>query len=177
MAIIQCDSGHYYDDEKYSFCPHCAEQTGEDELTMSFAQEEERIQDKLASMVGEDEKTVGIYQSRMKADPVVGWLVCTEGPERGRDYRIHSGRNFLGRSSRMDIPVFDDPAVTREKHCSIIFDPKDTKFIVVPGEGSNTYVNAKLLTKPKAIRNGDSIGIGDSVFIFIAFCKQERTWL
>ena len=23
MAVIRCPQGHYYDDEKFSHCPHC----------------------------------------------------------------------------------------------------------------------------------------------------------
>lgn len=177
MAIIQCEFGHYYDDEKYAECPHCEEQIGEGDLTMSFVEEEERAHDKLAAMAGSDERTVGVFQARMKADPVVGWLVCMEGPERGRDYRIHTGRNFLGRSYGMDLTVRDDLSISREKHCSIVYDPKHGDFMLVPGEGTNTYVNSSLLKEPVRMEDGDAIGIGGSVFVFIAFCKGERTWL
>lgn len=30
-------------------------------------------------------KTVGVFQKNMKIEPVVGWLICVEGPEKGRD--------------------------------------------------------------------------------------------
>jgi len=177
MAIIQCENGHYFDDEKYAACPHCGEQGPEDELTMSFVEEEGRIQDKLAAMIDGDERTVGFFQGRLKADPVVGWLVCTKGSELGRDYRIHSGRNFLGRSSRMDIYIVDDSFVSRENHCSIVFDPMHNEFMIVPGEGSNTYMNGRVLKGPESIKDDDVIGVGDSEFVFIAFCKGERAWL
>ena len=177
MAIIQCENGHYYDDEKYVTCPHCSNHPQEDEATMSFVEEEELAINKLAAMVGGDEKTVGIFQKHMKADPVVGWIVCTEGPECGRDYRIHSGRNFIGRSYKMDISVMDDPSITRENHCSIVFDPKHSEFIFVSGEGTKTYFKDKPLTEPELLNDGDVIGIGDSLFVFIAFCKDERAWL
>ena len=42
-------------------------------------------------------RTVGLIRKRTGLDPVVGWLVCIAGPDKGRDYRIHSERNFLGR--------------------------------------------------------------------------------
>lgn len=177
MAIVQCEYGHYYDDEKFTACPHCGEQAAEDELTMSFVEEEERVIDKLAAMVNGEEKTVGFYQVKMKADPVVGWVVCTEGPERGRDFRIHTGRNFIGRSNRMDISVIDDPAVSREKHCSIVFEPIQKEFMLAPGEGRATYINTRILKEPEALKDGDVIGIGDSKFVFVAFCKGERAWL
>ncbi|MDR3304682.1 MAG: FHA domain-containing protein [Clostridiales Family XIII bacterium] len=177
MAIVQCENGHYYDDAKYASCPHCRDAAAEDGSTVSFAEEEARVGEKLAAMVGSDERTVGIFQSRMKADPVVAWIVCTKGPERGRDYRIHSGRNFIGRAYGMDIPIADDPAVSREKHCSIVFDPLHGDFLLVPGEGTGTYVGDQILTAPVSLSDDDVVKIGDSVFVFVAFCKGERTWL
>ena len=33
----------------------------------------------------EDQKTVGDMQQKMGLDPVVGWLVCIDGPEKGKD--------------------------------------------------------------------------------------------
>jgi len=176
MAIVQCENGHYFDDEKYSACPHCGDFEGDGDSTMSFVEEEGRAQEKLAEMVS-TEKTVGFFQGRLKADPVVGWLVCTSGPERGRDYRIHAGRNFVGRSYKMDISIQDDPAVSRENHSSIVFDPRHGDYMLVPGEGTNTYINERPLTEPERLENGDVIGIGDSEFTFIAFCTGERTWL
>ena len=35
-------------------------------------------------------------------DPVVEWLVCIDGPEKGRDYRIRSGNNYIGRSQDIE---------------------------------------------------------------------------
>ena len=175
MAIVQCELGHYYDDEKYMDCPHCGEDDGDDSLTASFVEDEELAHEKLLAMAGGD-KTLGFYQRRMQLDPVVGWIVCMEGPELGRDYRIHAGRNFVGRSYRMDIAIMDDKAVSRENHCSLIYDPKHGDYIIVPGEGTNTYINGESLTEPATLADGDLIGIGDSKFVFIAFCKGERTW-
>jgi hypothetical protein len=149
----------------------------EDDKTMSFVEEEARVGEKLAAMAADDEKTVGIFRTRMNADPVVGWLVCTEGPEKGRDYRIHTGRNFIGRAYKMDLSVSDDPSISRERHCSIIFDPMQPGFTLVPGEGTNTYFNGKLLTAPEPLSDDDHIEIGDSQFVFIAFCKGDRKWL
>ena len=28
-------------------------------------------------------------------EPVVGWLVCIDGPSRGSDYRLHAGYNYI----------------------------------------------------------------------------------
>jgi hypothetical protein len=177
MAIIQCEQGHYYDDEKYGACPHCAaHEGGPDGLTVAFA-ESEQIQDRLASMISDDGVTRGVFQSRMKADPVVGWLVCTEGAEKGRDYRIHAGRNFIGRSYKMDVSIPDDETVTRDNHCSLAFDPLHSAFLLAPGEGTGVLVNGKLLQEPVEIKNEDAIRIGSSEFVFMAFCGSARKWI
>jgi len=147
------------------------------DLTVSFESKEDQVQNKLVEIANGDEKTVGFYQNIMKADPVVGWFVCTEGPERGRDYRLHSGRNFAGRSYDVDVSIIDDSAVSRKNHCSIVYEPRNCDYILVAGEGTNTYVNELPLIDPIYLNNGDTIKIGDSIFVFIAFCTEERTWM
>ena len=47
--------------------------------------------------------------------PVVTWLVCIDGPSKGRDYRIHSQNNFIGRSRSMDICIEGDNTISSER--------------------------------------------------------------
>ena len=108
---------------------------------------------------------------------MVGWLVCVEGAEKGRDYRIHAGRNFIGRSLKMDIAVVDDVKISRENHCSVVYDPHSNGFSLVPGEGTNTYLGGQQIMKPQPINDNDEIKLGDSMFVFISYCKGERKWL
>jgi hypothetical protein len=184
VAIQRCDKGHFYDDVKYGSCPHCSElepESGEDSRTVSLGvssgQGPSPASRELQALV-RDERTVSLGGGGVAGpDPVVGWLVCVEGPEKGRDYRMHSGRNFVGRSLRMDVSIADDSAITRENHCSVVYDPKDGLFFVVPGEGTNTYFNGTRLVGPAAIDDGDMVRIGDSAFCFVAYCKGERRWL
>ena len=68
----------------------------------------------------------GIYDSKMPylgdlevMDPVTGWLVCIEGPSKGRDYKIMTEKNFLGRSETMDIPNFGRQSYCKKKSCCI----------------------------------------------------------
>lgn len=35
--------------------------------------------------------------------PLVGWLVISAGPLKGRDYRLHEGRNVVGSGHYVDI--------------------------------------------------------------------------
>ena len=37
--------------------------------------------------------------------PVCGWIICIEGAKVGMDYKIHEGKNFVGRGDEMDIQI------------------------------------------------------------------------
>jgi hypothetical protein len=130
-----------------------------------------------ADRCGEDERTVGYVESRIDMDPVVGWLVCTDGEERGRDYRLHSGRNFVGRAAAMDVIICDDGEVSRENHCSLVYDPLHGEYLLAPGHGTLTYKGGEPVRETVPLRDGDEIGIGDSTFVFVAFCKDGRRWV
>ncbi len=129
------------------------------------------------SAVRGEEKTVGLFKKTMKMDPVVGWLVCVSGNEKGRDYRIHSGRNFVGRSHKMDICIVDDEGISRENHCSIIYDPKGNTFILMPGEGTSTFLNGEFADKSAFLTENCLIKMGESEFYFVPYCKEGRVWL
>jgi len=73
-------------------------------------------------------------------NPVAGWLVCLEGPDRGRDYRLHMEKNFIGRAQNMDVVLDGDSTVSREKHAIVIFDPRKKVFWALPGEASGPGV-------------------------------------
>jgi hypothetical protein len=66
-------------------------------------------------------------------DPVVGWLVCIEGPDRGRDYRIHTERNFIGRAPTMDIAITGDPAISWDNQAVLSYNPRRHTFRLAPG--------------------------------------------
>lgn len=129
-----------------------------------------------APMREDDQRTVSFYSGAKGNDYVTGWLVCVEGPEKGRDYRLHHGFNRIGRDMEMDVQVTDDPAVSRKNHCSIVYDEKSRSFSVVPSPGSLTYYKGQLLEKATRMEAGDEIRMGESGFVFIPFCGEGRTW-
>ncbi len=179
MAVIQCTQNHYYDNEKFDECPHClrlmqGERDAEDS-TVSMDNSEEVTQG-LQNLIGNysEEKTVGFY-AKKGFSPVAGWLVCAEGNERGRDYKIQIGRNFAGRARNMDIVLSDDPMISREKHFSIAYDPHSISFALIAGQG-DTYVNGERVTEPMQLSDGDIIEAGETRLVFVPYCKKERTW-
>ena len=181
MGIIKCENGHFYDDVKYDKCPHCVA----DAKKQDVSEDNEKTVAKIASdkkrsglasfAAANDERTVSIFSSKGSFMPVVGWLVCIDGAEKGRDYRISSGRNFVGRSYQMDITISDDPLISRDKHCSIIFDPKGLKFSLIPGSAMS-YLNDKEVIDPVDIKAYDKITLGKTVLQFIPYCKEGVEW-
>jgi hypothetical protein len=84
-----------------------------------------------------------------RMDPVVGWLVCVAGPDKGRDYRIHAERNFIGRGADMDIAVAGDEQISRKNHAVISYNPKRHTFTIAPGDSHGlTYLNDDELLTP-----------------------------
>lgn len=124
----------------------------------------------------DSEKTIGIAFNGEGIQPVVGWLVCERGPERGRSYILRQGRNFLGRSYSSDIIVNDDQSISREGHCSIIFEPQECVFYVYPSEKGITALNGSILTAEQQITDEDVITVGNSTFRMIPYCKKGRSW-
>ena len=143
----------------------------------------------IASIIAEDPKTVAFTStssasgtggissdySKVGTDPVTGWLVCIEGGSRGRDYRIHSGQNFIGRSIAMDVSIEGDETINRENHCVLVYDPKGKTFYL-RGEKSSVYLNDELMTGVGKLNDHDTIQIGNSKFVFVQFCTGEFSW-
>jgi hypothetical protein len=120
--------------------------------------------------------TIAIIKRRMGIDPVVGWLVCVEGIEKGRDYRLHSEKNWIGRSANMDITV-KDPSVSRENHAAIIYDPRKVAFKIRPGEVRGiVYLNGEEVAGSLDLAPYDRIELGESKFIFIPFVGGNFNW-
>lgn len=187
MAIVQCSSNHYYDNKKNSTCPYCekmknysATDTGVNEQLTSYinpveANDDVQLTEGYGEFVSEFEKTVGVFIDETQNVLTVAWLVCIVGSEKGKSYVIHSGRNFAGRSLDMDIVLSDDLAIVREKHFSVVYDPRSVSFYLVNGEG-NTYVNGEAVSAEKSIVDGDVIQVGQSKYLFVPFCKEGREW-
>ena len=109
--------------------------------------------------------------------PVVGWLVCTEGPDRGSDYRIRSGYNYIGRAEHMDICIRGDKQISREKHAIIAYDDTEKIFFFGPSDGRNIVrVNGKMVMVPTELNPYDIVKIGTSKLIFVPLCGDKFDW-
>lgn len=192
MAVAQCAQGHYYDNEKYGECPHCKSDLPatprrgiSDAQTMlgsslpgvaEAAMRQKVRVDMGPAPAGADEKTIGIFRTEKGYDPVVGWLVCVDGKEKGRDFRLHTGRNYVGRALKSDIALVDDEGVSREDHCSVVFEPKSGGFHLLRGLGEGVVINGQRLQDAHALAADDELEIGGSRFVFVPFCGEGRSW-
>ena len=111
------------------------------------------------------------------AEPVTGWLVCIGGKHLGKDFKIVTGRNSVGRNSSNYIHLENEESVSREKHAWIIYEPRKRQFYVQPGESSGlTYVNDDTVLESRQLKHGDILEFGDTKFIFIPLCCDNFTW-
>lgn len=111
-----------------------------------------------------------------QAEPVVGWLVCVEGPVRGVDYRIHAGYNYIGREMG-DIHIQGDQQISRQNHAMIAYDSSERTYFVGPAAGRNLIkVNGKTVLNAVEIQSYDIISIGTTKLIFVALCGEKFSW-
>ena len=121
-------------------------------------------------------KTVAVFQKSFSREPVTGWLVCIEGAEKGKDYRIAAKNNSIGRSETADISITDQ-AASRENHARLSYDGNHNKFYLIPAERTNNiYINDEPIFVPTVLKKGDVIELGESKFIFIPFCDDAFNW-
>jgi len=185
MAIIQCESGHYYDNNKFMSCPHCRN-AEKDEGSLTVRLNNSTVESQAAVYLKErgisykeeydEEKTVGVFSKSKGNDFVTGWLVCISGAEKGRDYKLRYGVNKIGRSKEMDVYLEEDRQVARDHHCSVIYEYNKNEFFVIPQKGNIVYLNNEFLEDASKILAGDVLTIGESQLEFIAFCRGTRRW-
>jgi hypothetical protein len=110
-------------------------------------------------------------------DPIVGWLVCVGGPDCGRDYRIKAEKNFIGRSTTMDICISGDQRISRENHAIVAFDPRNVEFRLYTGDARGlVYLNGHMVDTPTVLQPYDSIEVGGSRLLFVPFCSDRFQW-
>ncbi|WP_315069745.1 FHA domain-containing protein [uncultured Clostridium sp.] len=162
MGLIRCPNGHMFSERRYgSICPYC-------NIDTSKKERPEPIQEKL------DIETNLLYQ---EVEPVCGWLVCIEGTRVGMDYKIRSGKNFIGRSDDMDIQIIGDNDIAMRNHAIVVYDPKKKNNVLLPGDSSGiTYLNGEPAYMPANISAYDVIELGRSKFLFIPFCGEHFEW-
>ncbi|WP_150050339.1 MULTISPECIES: FHA domain-containing protein [Methylomonas] len=182
MKLMRCEYGHYYDASQHSRCPTCgvADLGVQTQVSQSASA---RIDHEVTQVRGQANSvadigvTVAMVRKNIGIDPVVGWLVCVEGPEKGRDYRIRSERNSIGRGAGMAICIQGDEAISRENHAYVSFNPRAGTFRIAPGDGRGmTYLNGNEVDVPMPLNAYDRIELGQTALLFIPLCGERFGW-
>lgn len=187
MALKRCENGHYFDPAKHTSCPSCGVQmidvptrpkAGLDAVPAPPAAKAAPAAVAGAQKASADDgRTVALGVKKQGIDPVVGWFVCTAGPDRGRDYRIRSERNFIGRGEEMDIAIRGDDTISRENHASVTFNPRNRQFRLHSGTGRGLiYLNDAQIDDASALKHGDRIDLGQTTLFFVPLVGDTFTW-
>ncbi|MDF2888506.1 MAG: hypothetical protein K0R23_2891 [Lacrimispora sp.] len=205
MDLKKCSNGHFYDGDKYSQCPHCNKNSAADDDvtvnmeamgsgyektdvkrdqvsggnsgTVTLVQAVQAVSASKAPVDDDDMKTVSFYGNVQGKEPLVGWLVCIDGNAKGKGYELKTGKNFIGRSSAMDVILEGDNSVSRERHAIITFEPKGRRFIAQPGESRELfYLNEDVVLENMELKYGDVVQIGKTQLKFVPFCGPDFSW-
>lgn len=201
MQNIRCQHGHFYDPTKHSSCPHCGinidlpmqpttpkqpEAYDSNKTVPNLAVNGQNVPNvagipnmppRPMANGGDEGKTVGMFRKKLGIDPVVGWLVCIGGPDRGKDFRLRSERNFIGRGEHMDVRIAGDDTVSRDNHAIVSYNPKKQLFRVFPGEGRGiVYLNEEEIITAEELKPRDIIEIGQTKLMFVPFCGEQFQW-
>ena len=161
MSLERCPNGHVYNARRYGkICPYC---------NMKLAGEDE------------EKKPVGfeppVELLEEEEEPVCGWLVCIQGARVGKDYRIHNGKNFVGRGDDMDIQILGDNEINRRNHAVIVYDQKKRNTVILPGDSAGlAYLRGEAVYVPAQLNPYDTIEMGKCRFIFVPLCVQNFEW-
>jgi hypothetical protein len=202
MAIVQCRNGHNYDNNKNAQCPYCSGSaiigvtvplgpTGNGGTVNSIfntpapefpktapVYNNDAVNNDIPATAPYENKTVGMFINEQGISAVCGWLVCIEGKKRGKDFRIHGERNFIGRAKSNDISLDFDDKVSAVAHAILNYDNEENIFYIQPGENqkNNIRLNGKLLLVPSQLKNKDIIKLGETQLMFIALCDDGFRW-
>ncbi len=196
MNLTKCSNGHFYDSDAYASCPHCGGTVDNTTISLDAGMTQslsstidlESLQRKTDHADGgygygdlDDSKTISIYQNQRVETktmaPVVGWLVCTKGRFYGQGFELKSGRNFVGRGIDMDVCLSGENSVSRERHATIIHEPRQNIFIAQPGDSRELfYVNNDVVLSPVQLKKNDILQIGEVCLMLIPCCDTQFNW-
>ena len=109
--------------------------------------------------------------------PIVGWLVCIEGPEKGQDYRLFTGKNWIGRSESNDVSIRKDNTISGVKQAAVAYETKKGRFHLIDSEGANTnYLNDDPVYGQEELKAYDVIEMGETKLVFVPFCGEHFMW-
>ena len=201
IKMIECPNGHYYNAAVHASCPECGKaglgategnfpkttppgvgtpvQTPYQAPAMGHTRpvnNRDYIAGGPATPFGVPTSPGGGLAADSQLEPVVGWLVCIDGPLRGVDFRIHDGYNYIGREEG-DIHINGDNQISRQKHAVISFYAKRQSFHVGPADGRNIIeLNGEPVFSPVEMKSFDVLTVGSTKLMLVALCGEKFSW-
>lgn len=123
-----------------------------------------------------DENTIPYDRAELGFEPTVGWVVCIKGPDKGKDMPLKYGFNSVGRDPQMKICISGDDQISRQNHCTILYEPDNRKFYMVGNTTNLVYVNGNFVISTTELAANDVIKIGASELMFIPLCGPAFDW-
>lgn len=191
---VRCPNGHFFDMNKFRFCPHCglaaAMPNQQPEMPQPPAPQpfmpmpQPVQQGYMAPPVPPQtlppQPFMPPVMQQPEADDRVnqtsGWLVCVKGIAKGCAFSLRENKNFIGSAPHMDIALMEE-GVAPDKHAIIAYDPKYRQYYALPGEARELYyVNDSAVFGPVALKANDLLEIGSVRLVFIPLCTGEFSW-
>ena len=189
MATKKCKNGHQYDSDIYGDnCPFCPS-----EHTRNVNDVNVQMRTKVSGDVDvRDAPTIPV-SNNVNVQPqggatvirhispsgstelsmssgnrrLVGLLVSYTTNPLGEVYKIYEGRNIIGRSADVDIPVNDHNV--SGQHLLILFREAENVFWANDQNSSNgTYINGQFTSDRMRLETNDIIVVGSTEFVFLA---------
>ncbi|MGM0576304.1 MAG: FHA domain-containing protein [Myxococcota bacterium] len=102
------------------------------------------------------DKTQFIQVVQERPQECVGWVVALNGPLKGQDFRLVTGKNVMGTAADCDIVLTDQYMSARHA----VLRHEEDSFVLVDLDSTNgTYANGKRISKEELIDN-DRIRLG-----------------
>lgn len=118
--------------------------------------------------------------SEYQQQPVVGWLVCIEGPDKGKDFCLHGAKSSIGRRRDCAILLSDNKISREGIPALIVYDNRKThNFYLASGDAAshnNVELEGNLLLGQSLINPYDTIRIEDTLLVFVPFCGETFYW-
>jgi len=107
-----------------------------------------------------------VARKESDARRLVGWLVVTAGEQLDQDFRVHTGKNVIGKGSKADVLIKD--AYLSEKHALLEF-TEDGYVLSDLKSKRGTELNGKPVEAERSLRDGDRIKVGNTELKFRTF--------
>jgi len=165
MSMSRCPEGHMFNEKKHGdICPFCNNSAN----IASNNDDNSRHKTSNSSQTG----------NPTAISPITGWIVCTEGLSKGKDYRIMANKNnYLGSTAGMDIQISGDHGSAKRNHAVFVYDPQNRSTLLLPGDARGlVYLNDEVVYTPMELSPYDVVSIEKSKFLFIPLCGEHFEW-